>query len=77
MRAFLYLPNGSPKATAVFLAVNSELMYSRKAQMQSPPVRDEIAYSRKPAALLAAFCVIYQNWEENRPSVTDRIVRNS
>lgn len=76
-RAFLYFPNGSPKATAVFLAVNSELMYPRKARMQSPPGRDEIATSRKPMALLFAFCVVYQDWEENRPSVTDRIARTS
>lgn len=46
-RAFLYFPDGSPKATAVFLAVNSELMYPRKALTQSPPVRQEVAYSRK------------------------------
>lgn len=76
-RAFLYFPNGSPKATAVFLALNSERMYPEKAKMQSPPVRDDIGLSKKPMALLTAFRIVYQDWEENRPSVIDRIVETS
>lgn len=71
--AFLYFPNGSPKATAVFLAVNSELMYPRKALIQG----DEIGFSKKPMALMKAFCIVYQDWETNRPSVTDRIAETS
>lgn len=76
-RVFLYFPNNSPKATAIFLAVNSELMYPRKALMQSPPVEDAVAFSRKPISLLAALAVVYDDWEQNRPSVTDRIVLTS
>lgn len=75
-RAFLYFPNGSPKATAVFLAVNSELMYPFKAEMQCPTA-ENVLYTRKPAALLVAFAVVYDDWEQNRPSVTDRIVETS
>lgn len=67
-RAFLYFPNGSPKATAIFLAVNSELKYPKQVQSQRP------GYSRKPLALLQAFRVVYADWERNRPSLIDRIV---
>lgn len=76
-RAFLYFPDGSPRATAVFLAVNSDLMYPIKAEMQSPPVESAVAWSRKPNILMAAFGIVYADWEKNRPGVTDRIVETS
>ncbi|KAG8157986.1 hypothetical protein KVR01_012258 [Diaporthe batatas] len=76
-RAFLYFPDGSPKATAVFLAINSDLMYPTKAWMQSPPIDPAVAWSRKPMLVMAAFGIVYADWEKNRPSVTGRIVETS
>lgn len=73
-RAFLYFPNSSSKATAVFVAVNSELMYPKKHLMRSPPTYNGNGYSTKSIALLAAFRVVYADWKQNRPSVTDRIM---
>lgn len=73
----LYFPNGSPKATAVFLAINSDLMYPKKAGMQSPHIETEVAWSRKPVVVMGAFGVVYADWEQKRPSVTDRIVETS
>lgn len=72
-RAFLYFPNGSPKATAVFLAVNSEIKYPKKILMQSewPNLGD--AMSLKPISLLRAFTIAYKEWDRSRPSLIDRI----
>lgn len=66
-RAFLYFPNGSPKATAVFLAVNTELRYPKQFHFELS------GYSRKPIALLKAFCVVYADWQRNCPSLVERI----
>lgn len=68
-RAFLYFPNGSPKATAVFLAVNSELRYPVQAGVQY-----QSSDSGKAIALLQAFRIVYQDWQRNRPSLVGRIV---
>lgn len=68
-RAFLYFPKGSPKATAVFLAINSELRYPEQAGVQY-----ERSDTGKALALLQAFRVVYKDWQRNRPSLVDRIV---
>lgn len=67
-RAFLYFPSGSPKATAVFLAVNSELKYLKQFDFERS------GYSTKPVALLRAFRVVYADWQRDRPGLVDRIV---
>lgn len=67
-RAFLYFPKGSPKATAVFLAINSELKYPKQFNFELS------GYSEKPLALLRAFRVVYTDWQRNRPSLVERIV---
>lgn len=70
-RAFLYFPERSSKATAIFLAINSELRFPTRPLAESPPAYDKSTrYSTKPVALGRAFRVMYNEWKVQRPTVT-------
>lgn len=73
-RVFLYFPNDAPRATAAFLAINSELHPStqRNAHGRAMGKRNE---DHRPMLGIASTIWICQtiNWRRHHPHVLDRI----
>lgn len=73
-RVFLYFPNGSSKAAAVFLAVNSELIYTKKAMRKSTDADHRgLTNTTNAICLIKAFRDTHQKWKRSHPSPADRM----